>query len=379
MALADVKSQVRALVCADGAFQALPGSDQRSALEQFDADWREDDPDRAALAGMRLAARAGNGHTRVFARQARGVPWRMVWLGERLFVTFAPGRTELEGAEVQAIDGVAVEEVLQRLTPWLAGTAARRRAISGLAVAWPAAMNAVGLPGAVYSMAQYGDVREIKAPKSTTLLEPLYPTRESGFPDPSVDPFEPQGNDLEDHLHFRFPDCHDPEGQWLPARVQRACTQLGAGLEKDVILDLRGNRGGSFFTLAPLVDMLATRWRGARLSILVDKFTFSAAIVTVFRLVTLCPDRTRVVGEPMGDHRQFWAEGDFTDVLGGPHALTARHSDIYHDWMDGLPDPKMPADIRACLTRTPDFEIVPGGPIRADDLLAGRDPWLAQV
>ncbi len=379
LALSDPKAVVRDLIRSDLAFQALAEKDQRDALYRFDADWQDHDPDRAALAAMRLAASAGNGHTRVYPKHARGIAWRMVWLGERLFVTAAPEQPDLEGAEVVQIDGVPVDQVLERLAPWLAGSPARQRAISGQVLAWPAALQAVGLEAAVYAMEGPGGGFEVAVSNADTCLAPLYPMRESGFPDLSTDPYAAADRYHKERHHFRFVDCHDPEGKWLPARARKACVQLEAALARDVILDLRGNRGGSFFMLAPLVDLLVSRWRGARLTVLVDKYTFSAAIVTAFRLAALCPNRTQVTGEEMGDTRTFWAEGDFTDVEHGPHALTVRHSDLFYDWQDGRPDPGMPDDIRACLLKVPQFEIVPGGPVTAEDLLAGRDPWLERV
>lgn len=379
MASADTQTHVRDLIRADLAFQALTQTEQRDALSRYDAEWQDNDPGRAALAAMRLAASAGNGHTRVYPKQARGVPWRMVWLGARLFVTLAPGQPNLVGAEVLQIDSVPVLQVLKRLTPWLAGTPARQRAISGHVLAWPAALQAAGLQGAVYSMRKGSENFDVTVSSADTPLEPLYPMRESGFPDLSTDPYAATGSTLKGRHYFRFRDCYDPKGSWLNVLANRACIRLEAALEKDVILDLRGNRGGSFFTLAPLVDMLASRWRGARLTVLVDKFTFSAGIVTVFRLVALCPGRTRVLGEEMGDKRKFWAEGDFTDVVARGHALTVRHSDLYYDWVDGRPSPGMPDEIRASLLEVPDFDIASGGPVTVQDLLAGRDPWLAQV
>ena len=59
-----------------------------------------------------------------------------------------------------------------------------------------------------------------------------------------------------------------------------------------------------------LLDRLERDWRGPKAALLVDRFTFSAAIVCACLIPHRLSRPVQVFGEPMGDWLAFWAEGD---------------------------------------------------------------------
>ncbi len=141
-----------------------------------------------------------------------------------------------------------------------------------------------------------------------------------------------------------------------------------------MIVDLRGNPGGDFFGAAAMARRLPAVTGGAPVAALVDKFTFSAALVTAALLKVHAG--ARLVGEEMGDGARFWAEGGTEDLP--VSGLAIRYSDGWHDWQDGRADPLLtPAEIAAEMVAAgslgPDIEAAAAGA----DLAAGRDPALA--
>lgn len=59
----------------------------------------------------------------------------------------------------------------------------------------------------------------------------------------------------------------------------------------------------------PLIDAISEGAQDRRVGVLVDKFTFSAAIVFVAILKHRLGARLKLIGEEMGDGLTFFAEG----------------------------------------------------------------------
>ncbi len=102
------------------------------------------------------------------------------------------------------------------------------------------------------------------------------------------------------------------------------------------------------------------RSRGARkiagLALLVDKFTFSAAIVFVAILKHRLGARLKLIGEEMGDGLTFFAEGGTIDLSSS--SAVVRYSSAFHDWAGGRIDETTPKEIAE--------EIVPVGTLELD-------------
>lgn len=335
------------------------------------------------LAAMRLVALARNGHSRLIPNPAISVlPLRLVPLGAGVWLTQAPARhRRLIGWELTGVGGLALPDLLARAAPLLAGTAQRGRGLYGLILAWPGALRAMGAlaPGAGrvdYTLRGPGGIEAtLSLPLDRTVPAlTLYPVREHGGL--SAQPSGPQVGlrpVAPGILHLRLADLHDPHPRRLECRIARAASGLDARPQDRVILDLRGNPGGNFNRARPLLERLGHR--PGPLPVLTDRYTFSAAIVTAAILSAARPDAVVRIGEEMGDHPRFWAEGG-TLPLPATGALL-RWSDAWHDWQTGQPGLTTPPDIARQMVAAGD--LLPHRPvaITAPDLRAGRDPVLA--
>ena len=76
---------------------------------------------------------------------------------------------------------------------------------------------------------------------------------------------------------------------------------------------------------------------------LVDKFTFSAAIVFAAILKHRLGKRLSLIGEEMGDGLTFFAEGGTIELSSSGAAV--RYSMAFHDWAGGRTDETTPAEI----------------------------------
>ena len=84
--------------------------------------------------------------------------------------------------------------------------------------------------------------------------------------------------------------------------------------------------------------------RGGRLYAITSGRTFSAAISSLGYLRQAAGDRLTIVGEPIGDRLEFWAEGDIMQLPGlGAMLLYATER---HNYMTGCPEPDCHAAIR---------------------------------
>ena len=342
----------------DPAFDAVNKADLEASLRALEALTTTNNKDHFILSAMRVLALADNGHTRIIPNTALSiVPYRFVALGPHVFLTDAP---EIHSAHVDsqvlAINETSVEDIFRAALPYLAGTHARQRVIFPILLAWPGALSKLGFSSAQQDLAfsiktPSGALDEFTVPiRATIPAAALYPTSEHGWPSADASP---------EYVTWSRPKLgvqvvalksfFDPEGKELIAQINEASTRVAQHPEDNLILDLRGNTGGDFTKSLPLLDMLQTKWHGTRCVALVDKFTFSAAIVCVALLSHNLKDRLTLIGEEMVDSLCFHAEGD-TIRLPDSGALL-RYSDAFHDWENGTSDQTTPANIKQHLVK----------------------------
>lgn len=137
--------------------------------------------------------------------------------------------------------------------------------------------------------------------------------------------------------------------------VSDAADRVCACSDKTLLIDVRGNTGGDFLLTMPLIDALAQS-ASQRVVVLVDKFTFSAAIVFVAILKHRLGDRLRLIGEEMGDGSTFFAEGGLLDLPAS--GAVVRYSSAFHDWKTGMSDETTPPEIAR--------QVVPVGELNLD-------------
>lgn len=374
----DEARRIREIVQADTSFARVPPGALDAAEQRLLAS-RTIDGFR--LEAMRLMALGGNGHSRAIANGAAEVaPLRFAWLGDGPCVMEGP----LRGARLTAVNGLPVADVFGSMRPLLAGTDQRARVLAGFMLAWaPAIAHATGRPGRpVYSVLGVDGAPAEIAPETVVPAEEFYPVRDPGVADLLIANGGLATRDeartgiflrtMPGTLHYmRIGDLSVAPPAEIAARLDAIAGEIAGS--RSLIVDLRGNPGGDFFGAAEFARRLPEVMPGAAIAVLVDKFTFSAALVTAALLKVHAG--ARLVGEEMGDAPRFHAEGGL-EML--PRSgLAIRHSDGWHDWAEGRADPVLTPkpiarEMVAAGSLLPDLPVaVTGG-----DLVSGRDAAL---
>ncbi|WP_147107292.1 peptidase S41 [Tateyamaria sp. syn59] len=349
----------------DPSFGRVDTSELRGALNALQD---QTEPDSFILQAMRCLALAGNGHTRIIPNPAiRIFPLRIVSVGSE-FGALHDGTLY----RLSAINGHPVNAVLDRLRPYLAGTAQRQRVIGPITLVWPAALAEIGVGNAgtvtyVLTDASGNTTNAHFGPDTLTDAAPLYPIYETGAFQPRTTPAHVIG------LSNFGPDQSPP----LEAQIDQATARIRSTPDAPIILDLRGNPGGDFLKTLPLLDALSTDWHGPVCVALINKFTFSAAIVHVALLRHRLGDRLHIVGEEMGDTTDFYAEGDTIDLPVSGTKL--RYSTAWHDWKTGHPDSTTEPEIVAHMIGAGDLMPDTHIELTVRDLQTGRDPQLQKA
>lgn len=357
----------------------LPTDPSFRAVGREDLDRHIHDARRQALEGskddfllslMRLLALPGNGHSRLIPNDAISVfPLRFATIGTAVrLVDAAEAYSEAKGGELISVGGVPVADIVVAAEVYLAGTRQRQRVIGPILFAWPGALKHLGV--SIGTDPIEFQLRTGTGQISTLLLDTshavsgstVYPRNEHGKPDASWIP-EAFLNvvDLgEPGLLMSLPSFFDPVGDALSDAVSEAARVVTSPPGTPVLIDVRGNTGGDFLRTMPLIDALSSGADDRQVVVLVDKFTFSAAIVFVAILKHRLGERLTLVGEEMGDGLTFYAEGGSIDLP--TSGAVVRYSSAFHDWATGLTDETTPAEIAE--------RIVPVGALNLDHVWA---------
>ena len=340
----------------------LPTDPSFRAIGRGEIDRHIDDARRTALESskdafllslMRLLALPGNGHTRLIPNDAVSlVPLRFVTIGTSVrLLNATPGDAEAIEGELISINGIPVSEIEAAAEGFLAGTRQRKRVIGPILFAWPGALVRLG----VFSGSGTIDYRiRDRAGRTSELVRDaedlvpgsaFYPRNEHGKADASWSPRS--FLEIEDFgargLLLALPSFFDPSGATLSQAISTAADLVRSRPRTPLVIDVRGNTGGNFLRTLPLIDAISEGAEDRRVGVLVDKFTFSAAIVFVAILKHRLGARLAIVGEEMGDGLTFFAEGGTVDLPSTGAAV--RYSSAFHDWTDGRVDETTPTEI----------------------------------
>lgn len=331
------------------------------------------DSRRYALAGsveaflfsaMRLLALPGNGHTRLIPNDAIAtLPLRFVGVGRSVqLIGTATGMTAPQGA-LLTVNGATISQIEAAAAEFLAGTRQRKRVIGPILLAWPSALERLGFSSnngtTEYRLqVKNGHTTNFKvANENTVPATTLYPRNEHGQTDPA---WKPEAFvEMEDWQELGFsillPSFFDPGKDALRKAMSEAADRVSACANRTLLIDVRGNTGGDFLLTMPLIDAISQS-ASQQVVVLVDKFTFSAAIVFVAILKHRLGDRLKLIGEEMGDGLTFFAEGGLLDLPAS--GAVVRYSSAFHDWKTGTSDETTPPEIAR--------QIVPAGNLILD-------------
>jgi len=380
----------------DAAVEAL----EAEAADLTDAEFQ------LALAGIQAIidnAHSNASATRMVQSFAR-LPIRTTWMGGELRVLRAlPDRQALLGAELTHIGGVPVEEAMMRFRASFGGIDAWFRSFAPLLLETPAYLAAVGIDDTTLRLRfADGRVEEIVLP----VVEPIDGARRLS----SADLVVPTATETDDWrsvqpagepLYLRHTDqgywfevlpeldavylnlsqnLNDESGESLADFVVRAGDEIAAIAPSVIIVDQRLNGGGDLTITQPLMARLGDIvGPEGRVYLLTSGSTFSAGIVNLAMAKEAAPAQTRLVGEPIGDRLQFWAEGWWYSLPNS--GFRARYSTGFYDLQNGCEGlficPWGSLHIFPVIVDDLDIDIP--APMNWDAYVAGRDPAMEAI
>ncbi|PWK59466.1 hypothetical protein C7455_10711 [Roseicyclus mahoneyensis] len=382
----DLEQIERTVLPTDPSFRAIAREEVDRHIFEARQNALADAKDEFLLSLMRLLALPGNGHTRLIPNNAISVlPLRFVTIGTAVRLLGAPsGFAGAIGTDLISINGIPVSEIEVAAEKFLAGTRQRKRVIGPILFAWPSALVRLGVLSGSGTIEyrirnETGRISELVPDMANRVPgSALYPRNEHGKACALWSPttfleirdFGPRG------LLLVLPSFFDPGETELSNAVSEAASCARSHPYTPLLLDVRGNTGGNFLRTMPLIDAIMEGAQDRRVGVLVDKFTFSAAIVFVAILKHRLGARLKLVGEEMGDGLTFFAEGGTIDLSTG--GAVVRYASAFHDWAEGRIDETTPSEIAE--------EIVPVGTLELDttriansDDAASRDRFCREV
>jgi hypothetical protein len=316
-----------------------------------------------SLEVSRAVAITGNGHTEAqLGPYFHGLPFKAAWFSDGLYIVRThPSYATLLGARIDRFGALSAEEALQRVSPFISGTPEHIRVLSPDYLRLLEVLRRIGASNST-SRAKLALTLRSGEHRSMVLSE-----------EPAHDP---QGLPSFQQL-FRLEGDDDPPGRWphlldslpsVPTAYQRRTDLVSEwipghegvyyikadviaepppgihdpladilnGRPHCVVIDLRFNSGGDFTKIIIFSQALPRILPQARIFVLVGPGTFSAAIIMAAMLKGHGGDRVVLVGETMGDHPQFWAEG--TAKLLPNSGIPVRYASGYQDWSNGCDD-----------------------------------------
>lgn len=319
-----------------------------------------------ALALARVAALADNGHTLSAAaprsRRLERADLRLVPFGEDFHVLRVKTPNEdLLGARLVAIDGVPLESLRKLFRSLSGGTPAWRDRSAPLFLESPPQLQALGVGRAgvapVYEFITLAGQRVSRSFTASPagadrvggnatrwmfpVLAPLEDRAWRTLLDEARAPWALQEPVRRFRLRFdaslnavilEMRQASNAGEQKLADFFADAEALIDKHQARHVVLDLRLNGGGDLTTTRDFAEKLPQRVPG-RIFALTSPWTFSAAISTLGYLKQAAPERVTIVGEPVGDRLEFFAEGRFVTLRHSKEAFL--YATERHDYLNG--------------------------------------------
>ena len=357
---------------------------------------------RFELELARIAALAGNGHSLVLA-----APWASRY--PRLAVRFAitddglhiadaqPPHEALIGARVTGVDGHALAELRTTWSRYAPGREGYRDQTLPVFLESPVLLHAAGLArDSTRLMLTLADGRSVDVGTADGWPEPEGIWR--FMPQPRVLELARAGRVSGEPLYvqesesfFRVVPLPERDAVYVQFRANidftgrtdmrtlttAAIDSLRMRAPRFVIVDQRLNLGGDLNTTRALMQAIPEIVGDDGLVFAITSGrTFSAGIASLGYLKQAARERLVIVGAPIGDELEFWAEGDPLRLPNGSLVLRATER---HNYRTGCQEDDCHGNIRRNPIRVESLE--PDVRPRFDygHLVAGRDPYLEEV
>jgi len=358
-------------------------------------------PARFELEAAHIAALADNGHSALlppqWASRYKRSPVHLGLFADGLFVIAGPeAHRSLLRRRVIAINGHPWQAVRRAYSRYQGGEQAFRDQFVSLFMETPALLAAAGFGSDPENLVLALEPARGRRPQIVTIAAELTPPQGEaaflGYP-PLLDAaamLPPATLPLylvEPDRPFRlaFPDGADAayvqlkatRGLGIDAFLHETLAALRERRPRNIIVDLRFNLGGDLNIARDFMRALPALAQGGRVYAITSGRTFSAAISSLGYLKQAAGDRLVIVGEPIGDRLEFWAEGDIVQLPGlGAFML---YADERHNYMTGCPEEDCHGSIRTHPIRVRSLQPDIATPLRFADFIAGRDPAMEAI
>jgi hypothetical protein len=357
-------AQLRRYLALDAAYS----SEQRARASQLISEsesragtWT---PAAFELQVARVVALADNAHSTIWTGPRSGrmnrLPVRLILLADGVFVVRAkgPGVPAL-GMRVDAIDGSAIAQVLQRLRIYTGGPPNHRNHDNVSLLESPQLLHAAGIAQSEHqvtlTISNQDHARDVVL--SALPQDPTEPVAnrlrylaahrlsnessewQSALPNRPV-PLWLQDPDQAFRLmplpalaavYVQLKTNADAgDGEQIRPFLSQARQSIAQARLQNVILDMRFNGGGDYTkTAAFMSDLPGMIPAAGRVFVITHASTFSAAISSIGFVKQSAPGRVTIVGEPNGDRLVFYGE---------PRPLILPNSGIGMSYATGLHD-----------------------------------------
>ena len=349
-----------------------------------------------------IAALANNAHSTLYAagwaNRFDALAVRFYIADDGLFIADAQGDyRQWLGHRVSRMGGSSLDELRARWARYERGTQGKQDQTLYYLLEHPALMHAAGLtesPDAVALTLDGGEqIRVTTAdwPQAEGVWAVLPQAREQTLSAAGRVHGKPRYLQQADRF-FRMESIDDLDTVYLQFRANadfggetdlrescdRALTTIKRQRPRFVIVDQRFNVGGDLNNSRALMEGLPDAIsENGRIFVITSGRTFSAGISSVGYLKQAGGDRVTIVGRQVGDHLEFWAEGQPVRLPNsGAYIGVATER---HNYQTGCAESDCHGSIRRHPIRvaslTPDWQ----PPWTYADLVAGRDSFLEAV
>lgn len=311
----------------------------RARLESLEASVGQRSDAEIMVELARAVAVSGNAHTRLYLirnrTEVRRLPIRLWWFRDELRVVRAASEhRDLLGCRLIRIGWSDASAAFRRVRGIHPGNASWQRYMSAYFLTSPDILSGAGViadPERVSLTVDCGsgrrqvDLGPLPLHRRSTPVEawwdlaPSHPHHDSGFT--SVLTVDAAPRYLRQaHQNYWFE--YVPELAAIYVQYNRADEMPGKPMRefvesvaqaaderpvKGFVVDVRFNTSGNAYIGSPLIETLAAKLRGIPVFVLTSRATFSAGITHAAQWKQLA--HATVIGEPVGDDLDFWAEG----------------------------------------------------------------------
>jgi hypothetical protein len=346
---------------------------------------------------------AHNGHTRLYLLRNRTelsrLPIRAWWFGDELRIVRAtPQHRRLLGCRIARLNGVPTATAYARVRDMYAGSEMWKHYMSDYTLTSPSVLRGAGVGSDAanarvdvsdcagrgsHQLAGLPFERSEKAVESWWDLAPQSPSALKGWSHVLTGrPLPKYLANVDQAYWFEAP---APKGvfflqlnraanagsETVTDFAQRAATEIGKIDPAAVVVDLRFNTGGDSNVTKVLVDDVVAAAGRRPLYLIVGRSTFSAGIVAAAQFRQAAT--VTIVGEPVGDELEFWAEGG--NIILPYSGLAAHFANGAHSLSPkGCPTRDFCNDLSVA-SLAPDIPVT----TRWTDYLAETDPALRAI